>query len=330
MDEETLQQIRNQLSVPALTLAARAEDYDPLLDKSYKDTLLGKHVADWLVWMELGGAAKRTLDQYERDLSRVCHLYPNKGIADFSDGDLLHVIRSWPQKSRRVRKAAIDSFFRWAIKCRRLEKNPMDLLPVIKRTPQRYIDTFSDAEVAALTSLDLIDRALMLILLDAGLRKGEARNLRVDRCKLDTSEIVIIGGKGDKDRVIPIGGKLLSTLAELFVLEGIGSRAFIWYSRPGGGAARRDRPIGEGSFDRWWRRCVVTAGVRYRNPHTTRHSFATRWLRRGGRLETLSVAMGHSSIRTTFDQYGHLDTSDVAADLALVLAGGAINPDSDD
>ena len=78
--------------------------------------------------------------------------------------------------------------------------------------------------------------------------------------------------------------------------------------------------LGAGSFDRWWRRSLASAGVRYRNPHTTRHTFATRWLRRGGRLETLSRAMGHESIRTTFDLYGHLDTSDVAADMALMEA----------
>jgi integrase len=77
-------------------------------------------------------------------------------------------------------------------------------------------------------------------------------------------------------------------------------------------------PLGDGSFDRWWGRSLAEAGVRYRNPHTTRHTFATRWLRRGGRLETLSRAMGHASIRTTFDLYGHLDTSDVAVDIALM------------
>jgi integrase len=80
----------------------------------------------------------------------------------------------------------------------------------------------------------------------------------------------------------------------------------------------RDRPTGEGTFHRWWRRCLDETEVRYRNPHMTRHTFATNWLRAGGRLERLSLAMGHNSIRTTFDLYGHLDTGDVAADLALV------------
>ena len=39
-----------------------------------------------------------------------------------------------------------------------------------------------------------------------------------------------------------------------------------------------------------------------------------------GRLETLSLILGHASIRTTFDLYGHLDTTDVLADLAVIEA----------
>ncbi len=58
--------------------------------------------------------------------------------------------------------------------------------------------------------------------------------------------------------------------------------------------------------------------MRYRNPHVARHTFATRWLKNGGPMLTLSKAMGHASIATTVDQYGHLDLSDVARDLALV------------
>jgi integrase len=43
-------------------------------------------------------------------------------------------------------------------------------------------------------------------------------------------------------------------------------------------------------------------------------------LRAGGRLETLSMVLGHESIKTTFDLYGHLDTRDTALDIALLEA----------
>jgi integrase len=73
------------------------------------------------------------------------------------------------------------------------------------------------------------------------------------------------------------------------------------------------------SFDRWWRACLTAAGVRYRNPHMARHTFATDYLRRRrGRLETLQIVLGHESIETTSDLYGHLDMRDVAYDMGLI------------
>jgi integrase len=124
--------------------------------------------------------------------------------------------------------------------------------------------------------------------------------------------------------------RLTGALADLVITEGLGPDAFVWYSRRGNQrgyrAVTRSRPIGEGTFHRWWERCLADASVRYRSPHTARHTFATRWLRRRGRMETLWQAMGHASIATTVDLYGHLDVSDVARDLALVEAGNGINP----
>jgi integrase/recombinase XerD len=308
---------------PAGAAWTPAREYDPLLDKSYRDTALGPDVLAWLDWLELGGAAARTLDQYERDLSALCHLYPSRGVRDLGDLELGAAVKRWPPASRRVRKAALDSFFKWARRTGRIEKNPMELLPVIKRRPQRYIDTFTEAEIDDLVALPLIDSVLMLVLIDAGLRKGEACSLQVRRLNVDTAELVVIGGKGDKDRVVPMTARLRQGVEELLLFERLEPQAHLWYTRPGGGKVSRSRGLGAGSFDRWWRRSLAAAGVRYRNPHTTRHTFATRWLRRGGRLETLSRAMGHESIRTTFDLYGHLDTSDVAADMALMEEASA-------
>jgi integrase len=177
------------------------------------------------------------------------------------------------------------------VRTRRVQKNPTDLLPVIKRTPQRYIDTFSESELEDLLALPHLDAVLMTILVDAGLRKGEARTLQVRRLKVDTGEL-IIGGKGDKDRLVPMTIRLRTALEGFLLLEQLNPNDFLWYTRPGGAAVSRRKEIGEGSFYRWWKRCLDQAGVRYRNPHTCRHTFATRWLRGGGRLETVSVVHG--------------------------------------
>jgi integrase len=86
-------------------------------------------------------------------------------------------------------------------------------------------------------------------------------------------------------------------------------------------AFNRARPIGDGSFQRWWDRCLRGAGVRYRKPPTTRHTFATRWRRRGLAVDEIQLLRGHSSIRTTSDLYVHTDVEDVAARMALIEAG---------
>jgi integrase len=294
--------------------------FDPVRDKRYQQTRLGRDVADFLAWLELGGAASRTLDQYERDLSRGALMFPEKAIAEWTDAELLHVAKSFKPAERRVRVAAWRSFFKWARQTRRISENPTETLPTIKQTPRRVIDVFSDEEIAVLCELPIRDGALMQLLFDVGLRKGEARQLRLMHV---SDDVRILRGKGGKDRVVPATAIVSQRVNELAILDGLSPRDFLWYSRPGGGdTIARARPLVDSSFDRWWRRCLETADVRYRNPHVARHSFATRWLRRGGRLTTLASAMGHASIATTSDLYGHLDTRDLIADLALITGEG--------
>jgi integrase len=302
----------------------------PLRDHSYQLTGLGAAVTDFLAWKRLDGAAEKTLDTYERDLARACVLFPEKTLETLSSEDILHVVTVFPPRSQKRARAALASMFKWAILWGRIERNPMDRIPRAPQPPGRYVEVFTDSEVAELTSLDeLRDRALMAVLFDAGLRKAEARHLRAGRCLLEERQLVVVGGKGGKDRVIPVTERLASVLADLFLTEGIEPEQFLWYGGRGNQlgyrAVVRSKPIGEGTFHRWWTRCLEAAGVRYRNPHTARHTFATHWLKRGARMETLSKEMGHASIATTVDLYGHLDLSDVARDLALV-EGYGINP----
>lgn len=239
----------------------------------------------------MDGAAERTLDQYERDLARACVLFPDRTLETLTPGDVLQVLMGFPAGSRKRARAALASFFGWAVLWGHVDRNPMDRVPRPKQPPARWVDVFTDAEVAALTSVpDLRDGALMAVLLDAGLRKGEARRLQAGRCLLEERRLAVVGGKGGKDRVVPMSEQLTGVLVDLFLLEGMAADSFLWYSTKGNQARTRARvmrgtPIGEGTFHRWWARCLEQAGVPYRKPHTTRHTFATRWLRRGGRME---------------------------------------------
>lgn len=296
-------------------------DFDPTLDKSYQQTRLGRSVVDYLAWMELGGAAERTLDTYERALARGALMFPNLELAAWTSAEMLHVAASFTEAQRRTRVAAWRSFFKWALRMGLIERNPVDKLPDFKPTPQRFIDTFSDEEIAVLTALPIRDGALMQLLFDAGLRKSEARNFRL--LHLREAEVVILKGKGSKDRIVPASPAVVQKVNELALLDGLAGQDHLWWSRPGGGKViSRAKPIVDSVFHRWWKRCLEEAGVAYRNPHVTRHTFATRWLRNGGRLDLLSMAMGHASIKTTHDLYSHLDTTDLAAEFAQLFPTG--------
>jgi integrase/recombinase XerD len=300
------------------------QEYDPLKDRTYRRARLGPDVAAFLAWLELGGASPITVDNYERALAVACRMYPHTPIGEFTDTQLAQVFKRFPARSRRVRVAPYRTFFKWARQTRRIQENPMELLPLIRRQPRRRPDVFTDAEVDALLSLDLYDAAPMGLLFEAGLRRHEAQTIQLRHCSPASGSVKVIDGKGGKDRVIPQSARLQSLLADLELFEGVTAKDHVFYRVYANAVTSkrlRDKPIGEGTFSRWWRRCLDEAGVTYRYPHTARHTFATRWRRRGLAADDLAILLGHASVRTTSDLYVQIEVAEVAARMALIEAG---------
>lgn len=303
--------------------------YDPLRDKRYRETGIGRDIVDFLAWLELGGTAARTLDQYERDLSRGALLFPAKNLRDLTDGDLFHIARMYKPGERRVRVAAWRSFLKWAVRARRIDRNPADFLPDIKKEPQRVIQIFTEPEIEALLSLPVKDAAALAVLLEAGLRKKEARYLRLQDCLPESGHVTVLreGAKGSRERLIPMTGRLAHLLNELILTERLNPQDHVFYCVRANATARRDlrdSPIGEGTFARWWRTCLDRAGVRYRTPHTARHTFATRWRRMGLALDDIQLLLGHASISTTQAIYVHTNVADVAEKMQRIEDARAV------
>jgi len=314
----------NDLTTQLFTLAEARRILDaPVLDKRYQQTGLGPAVVDWLAWLELGDTRPRTLDQYERDLSRLCLLFPAKTLAEVTDSDLLKLAGRYKPGERRVRMAAVRSFFRWAKQTRRITDNPCDYLKKIPRPKPRVPDVFTDAEVETLYGLDVVDAAPLGLLLDGGLRKDEACQLQLRHVR---NGMIVVNGKGKRERVVPIVPQLATMLADLEILEGLDQHDHLFYGvHANAVASRRVRRtmsgrIGYGTFHRWWARCLAEAGVRYRNPHVARHTFATRWMQRGLRAEEVQMLLGHASSATTLDIYTHTRVEDVARRMLQLLA----------
>lgn len=301
--------------------AAPVVVWDPTLrDSRHPGAGAARDQAAWLSYLELGGTAPRTLADYQWATDFLLGRFPAKSLAELNDGDIAFVLKKFPPASRRIRRAAFQSFFKWARQTRRIESNPMDLIPEMRVARRQPVNVFPEADAAALCSLPSPDGPLMAILFGTGIRKAEARALTLRRFDLARCRLnVIEGAKGSRTRVVPLELDVLQAVEELATLEGLNPGDYLWYHNPGGGKTQRNRQIGEGTFARWWTRCIDVADVTYRKPHTTRHTYATRWHNRGLGIEDIQLLLGHASITTTRDVYVHTTVDDVAHRIAVLL-----------
>ena len=151
------------------------------------------------------------------------------------------------------------------------------------------------------------DRAILELFYSSGLRLAELAGLnRVDLDFADRTVRVI--GKGDKPRVVPVGGPALEALRAWFAIRDEmaepGEQA-IFVSRRGTRLARRTV---QERVRQWARRRGTPVGV---HPHMLRHSFASHMLESSGDLRAVQELLGHASISTT-QVYTHLDFQHLA------------------
>lgn len=296
---------------------------EPLRNRGYRLTKAGSFAEPFLAFKQLSGRAERTLADYEWVIARLCTLHPAKQLDEFTSDDLLQVIASYPRAQHRKVRSHLAEFFKWALIWDHITVNPMVRIPTIQAEPQTVIEIFNDAEEGALCSLpEIRDRALQLLLFGAGIRDGEARRVQREHVNLEERTLQV-HGKGRRERLIPLPRRACIALADLFILDGINDEDFLWYrvkANAHSSRIRRDRPIVYSGFHGWWTRTLADAGVRARKPHTTRHTYATKYLRAGGRLERLSRILGHANVAITESFYAHMNVTDLAEDADFVMA----------
>jgi integrase len=321
--------------------------HGPLRDTSYREiTGIGPLIVEWLAYKELQDRSERTIDQYERCLARLALRYPHKAASEITATDVNAFLAKIPPASRRKVRAALAGFFQWCVIFEEetgVARNPMLRVPQFAKPARDIYELFDEAERNDLESLpDINDSALMILLFGSAIRDGEARAAQVKHLREDdTRHVLKVEGKGRKKRLIPLRPRVVGAVQQLVLEEGLDPDDYLWWTQRKGQARSRSRPISYASFMRWWCRCLVAAGIveepnvprrpdwlawekavrasrGYRNPHITRHTYATEYLRRGGAIEKLSRILGHSSVEITDQAYGHLVTEDLAADAERV------------
>ncbi|MBI2776177.1 MAG: tyrosine recombinase [Chloroflexi bacterium] len=152
------------------------------------------------------------------------------------------------------------------------------------------------------------DRALLELLYAAGLRISEALGLDREDLSIESAFVRVIG-KGDKERLVPVGDEALAALGRWIDGPRIVLLAARHVAPPRGGPlflGDRGRRLARQQAWAAVKRAAAIAGLADRvSPHTLRHSFATHLLEGGADLRIVQELLGHASISTT-QLYTHL------------------------
>ncbi|MFP5341547.1 MAG: site-specific tyrosine recombinase [Candidatus Limnocylindria bacterium] len=215
--------------------------------------------------------------------------------------------------SLRRRAAALKGFYRFAFGEGIIGVDVAAHLD-LPRQSRRLPDTLTVDEVERLLGAGAAsawpgrDRALLELLYAAGLRVSEAIGLDREDLSLDGSFVRVIG-KGDKERLVPIGEVALDALEAWLAGERPGLLSLGHVVPPRGGPlflGSRGRRLARQQAWSAVRAAARHAGLGARvTPHTLRHSFATHLLEGGADLRVVQELLGHASISTT-QLYTHL------------------------
>ena len=139
----------------------------------------------------------------------------------------------------------------------------------------------------------------------SGLRLAELRGLRLEQLHLEAGFINVIG-KGNKERVVPVGRKAVEAIERYLNSEGGRPKLVTPRSPANVFLTRRGTPFAQVTLWLRIKRRVKRAGVaRNVTPHMLRHSFATHLLEHGADLRVIQELLGHATINTT-EVYTHV------------------------
>ena len=257
------------------------------------------------------GLSSNTVTAYQRDLAKFAQFAKKSKLSleAVSRDDLVDFLASLYRQKLESKTVArhlvtLRNFFRFAQIQDLIAADPSVNLesPKIRRSLPGYLRLEEVerllAEPDSKTPLGLRDRAMLEVLYSTGLRVSELTGLRVT--DLDTKVgCVRCIGKGDKERIVPVGKKALGMVDK-----------YLRDARPkllGKGAGnptlfvnRRGRQLSRVGV---WKILSVygrRAGLRTAlTPHMLRHSFATHLLERGADLRSVQLMLGHADISTT-------------------------------
>lgn len=267
------------------------------------------------------GVSANTLSNYRRDVERYLNWLADTGKTDLGEvvsTDLEDYVADLRRGGDGKKGLAASSASRALVVARGLHRFAVsegvvaaDVAAGVSppKLGEKLPDTLSIDEVGLLldacpdeTPTQLRDKALLEILYATGARISEVLALVVDDIA-ETRDFIKVTGKGDKQRVVPVGGAAQRAL-EAYLVRGrpalsAGKSHAVFLNKRGGALSRQSA---------WTiiKDAASRAGLdKEISPHTMRHSFATHLLEGGADVRTVQELLGHASVTTT-QTYTHV------------------------
>ena len=264
--------------------------------------------------------SEHTCKNYRRDLGRLAAWCDEHKVPAWTDLDDEHVRayaatcfrRGLSPRSIQRQLSAARTFFRFLLREKKVSVNPAQSVSAPKSGKRLPANLDADRMASLLDirgngPLVARDRAILELLYSSGLRLAELTGL--DLCDVDLADgTVSVTGKGNKDRIVPIGRHAREALAkwlpERRKLAQEGETAMFLSQR---GNRLSPRSV-QARVSHWGRRQGIDTRV---YPHLFRHSFATHLLESSHDLRGVQELLGHANISTT-QVYTHLDFQHLA------------------
>jgi len=261
-----------------------------------------------------------TLSAYTQDLQKLLNYYSDQGI-DFRKVTLEQLdqfagsLVEQKVTSRSIARilSGVRSFYHFLVTENELQDDPSELLEspkVGRRLPEVLSTEEIDAIIAAIDVSrpeGIRDRAIIETLYGCGLRVSELCDLKMSDLYLEEGYLRV-HGKGQKERLVPIGNEAVARLREWFV-ERMKIKVkprqedYVFISPARGQHLSRISVFV--NIKEYARKAGLTKTI---SPHTFRHSFATHLLQGGANLRAIQAMLGHEDIATT-EIYMHVDRS---------------------
>lgn len=255
------------------------------LPRSWDDAIRG-----WLQWMTTAGASFETMKVRRGILRTVAHRSDTRGPADVTTDHLVAIFSAqhWSNDHRRNVRSSLLRFYDYCIGVGICTDHPANGLPRVPESTPRPRPATDTIWTELLTAATPRERMMARLAGEAGLRRAEVAKVHRDDLMDDLcGSSLIVQGKGDKQRIVPITDSLASAVRE-YRDGGYNPRGFLF---PG----QIDGHISPGHVGVLISRLMPDGW----SMHKLRHRYASRGYAGTHDIRAVQEALGHSSVATT-------------------------------